>query len=78
MTINSETTISENLAINFPAARKPPQGSTRFWPRAVGKVFKSTVILQFLPSFGHTRLIVKCGSTSRPQYTPNRPVHFLS
>lgn len=29
--MNSETTIDEDLAINFPAAWEPPQGSTRFW-----------------------------------------------
>jgi hypothetical protein len=34
MTMNSETTIDEDLVINFPAARKPPQGSTRFWSMA--------------------------------------------
>lgn len=31
MTMNSETTIDVDLAINFPAAWKPPQGSIRCW-----------------------------------------------
>jgi hypothetical protein len=32
MTMNGESTIGEDLAIDFPAARKPPQGSPPFWP----------------------------------------------
>ena len=45
MTMNSQTTIDGDIGIHFPAAWKPPQGSTRFWTMAGAGAIEIAAVL---------------------------------
>lgn len=45
MIANNKTTIDGNIAIHFPAAWKPPQGSTRIWTMAGAGAIEIAAVL---------------------------------